>query len=85
MGRLAGTTESGYSTSTLAYDQGGRLSSLGLGFNGTSSSDSYGYDSVGRLSSLGHDLNGTTYDQSLGFSYNPASQIVQRTNSGDIA
>jgi RHS repeat-associated protein len=81
--RLTGTTESGYSTSSLAYDQAGRLSSLGLGFNGTSSSDSYGYDSVGRLTSLSHDLSGTTYDQSLGFSYNPASQIKQNTRSND--
>ncbi|MEA3034086.1 MAG: hypothetical protein QOH86_2102, partial [Sphingomonadales bacterium] len=67
LGRLTGTTESGYSTSSLAYDQAGHLSSLGLGFNGTSSSDSYGYDSVGQLTSLGHDLTGTTYDQTLGF------------------
>jgi RHS repeat-associated protein len=81
--RLTGTTESGYSTSSIAFDQAGRLSSLGLGFNGTSSSDSYGYDSVGRLTSLGHDLNGTTYDQSLGFSYNPASQLEQNTRSND--
>jgi RHS repeat-associated protein len=83
LGRLTGTTESGYSTSSLAYDQAGRLSSLGLGFNGTSSSDSYGYDSIGRLTSLGHDLTGTSYDQSLGFSYNPASQIKQNTRSND--
>jgi RHS repeat-associated protein len=83
LGRLTGTTESGYSTSSLAYDQAGRLSSMGLGFNGTSSSDSFGYDSVGRLTSLGHDLTGTTYDQSLGFSYNPASQIKQNTRSND--
>ncbi|MEA2998961.1 MAG: hypothetical protein QOK17_794 [Sphingomonadales bacterium] len=83
LGRLTGTIESGYSTSTLAYDQAGRRSSLGLGFNGTSSSDSYGYDAVGRLTSLGHDLTGTTYDQSLGFSYNPASQIKQNTRSND--
>ncbi|MEA3063413.1 MAG: hypothetical protein QOJ94_3194 [Sphingomonadales bacterium] len=83
LGRLTGTTESGYSTSTLAYDQAGRRWSLGLGFNGTSSSDSFGYDAVGRLTSLGHDLSGTTYDQSLGFSYNPASQIKQSTRSND--
>ncbi|MEA3038616.1 MAG: hypothetical protein QOE79_1129 [Sphingomonadales bacterium] len=83
LGRLTGTTESGYSTSSIAYDQAGRLSSLGLGFNGTSSSDSYGYDAVGRVTSLGHDLTGTTYDQTLGFSYNPASQIKQNTRSND--
>jgi hypothetical protein len=34
---------------------------------------------AGRLSSLGHDLASTTYDDSLGFSYNPASQIKQKS------
>jgi RHS repeat-associated protein len=81
--RLTGTIESGYSTSTIGYDQAGHRASLGLGFNGTSSSDSYGYDSVDHLTSLGHDLSGTTYDQSLGFSYNSASQIKQSTRSND--
>jgi RHS repeat-associated protein len=83
LGRLSGTTESGYSTSSFAYDQAGRVSTLGLGFNGTSSSDSYGFDAIGRLTSLSHDLSGTSYDQSLGFSYNPANQIKQNTRSND--
>ena len=38
---------------------------------------------VSRLAGIGHDLAGTAADQSFGLSYNPASQIAQRTSSND--
>lgn len=64
---------------SYAYNNLGERTSVTRG-NGTI--ESFGYDPVSRLSSL-TDLSGTSYAQSLAFSYNPADQIIQRTNSSD--
>lgn len=41
------------------------------------------YDPISRLSVLTHNLSGTTAEQTLTFGYNPASQIITRTESND--
>jgi hypothetical protein len=41
----------------------------------------YSYDAASRLEELVHDLNGTSHDRTLDFSYNPAGQIMTRTDS----
>jgi RHS repeat-associated protein len=66
---------------TIVYDQIGRRSSLGQGPGAANSSTTYAYDGASRLQTMTHALAGTLNDQVLGFSYNPASQIVQRTRS----
>ena len=41
------------------------------------------YDAISRLSTLTNNLAGTLADQTLTFGYNPASQIITRTESND--
>lgn len=65
---------------TFAYDNLGNRTSLTRG-NGTSTS--YAYDPVSRLSNLAQDLASTPSDQTLAFTYNPATQINERTASND--
>jgi RHS repeat-associated protein len=65
---------------SYGYDNLGNRTSLTFG-NGAV--QSFGYDPVARLSSLSNDLAGTTNDFSNAFTYNPASQIVSATRSGD--
>jgi RHS repeat-associated protein len=66
----------------FAYDPAGRRQTLALGPGGNNPV-SYGYDAVSRLASLGHTLAGTANYQLATFAYNPASQIVTRTQSND--
>jgi RHS repeat-associated protein len=68
----------------FTYDQLGRRNWLGEGLGGAYTATAYSYDGASRLQTQTHDLAGTVSDQTLSFSYNPASQIVQRTrtNSG---
>jgi RHS repeat-associated protein len=66
---------------TFGYDDLGRRTTLSRA-NGTSTS--YGYDPVSRLSQLIQNPAGSTYDQVLQFGYNPASQIVTRTDYTDL-
>jgi RHS repeat-associated protein len=82
-GAPTATTESGITTSTIAYDAAGGRQTLGLGLGATSSSASYGYDAVGRLQTQSRDLAGTATDQSAAFAYNPASQIVSEARGND--
>jgi YD repeat-containing protein len=65
---------------TFGYDDLGRRPGLTRG-NGVVTS--YGYDAASRLTSLGHDLAGTAGDLSLAFGYNPAGEMVGRTDSND--
>jgi RHS repeat-associated protein len=82
LGRVIDLREGTNVVARIGYDAAGRRSSLGLGDGGyVSSSVGYGYDGASRLASLTRDLGGTSAGQSLGFAYNPASQIVQATNS----
>jgi RHS repeat-associated protein len=82
LGRMTAYREGATPIVQFAYDWNGRRSSLIAGAGSTSSSV-YGYDSAGRLSGLTRELAGSAADQALGFAYNPASQIVTRTNSND--
>ncbi|MEQ8176944.1 MAG: hypothetical protein RIA10_01300, partial [Amphiplicatus sp.] len=66
---------------TYAYDNLGRRTSLTRG-NGVVTT--YGFNTASQLSSLAHDLAGTAHDQTLTFSYNPASQITQRTSANAL-
>jgi RHS repeat-associated protein len=66
---------------TFGYDDLGRRTTLSRA-NGTNTS--YGYDPVSRLSQLIQNPAGSTYDQVLQFGYNPASQIVKRTDYTDL-
>tara|TARA_R110002124_G_scaffold243235_1_gene408339 strand:+ start:48601 stop:52800 length:4200 start_codon:yes stop_codon:yes gene_type:complete len=64
------------------YDQQGRTTALNRR-NGAvwASPTSFAYDSASRLASLTHDVAGTTYDATASFTYNPAGQVVGRTQS----
>jgi RHS repeat-associated protein len=64
------------------YDTGGRRQMLTLGAGG-SSPVSYGYDAINRLTSLSHTIAATPAFQAATFAYNPANQVVSRTNSND--
>jgi RHS repeat-associated protein len=66
------------------YDAMGRVSALDRRNGGSwASPTAYGYDGVSRVTSLGHDLAGTAYDVTTTFAYNPASQVVSRTQTND--
>jgi YD repeat-containing protein len=80
-GELSAIRES--STTTLAgysYDGLGRPAGMSRA-DGTAMS--WTYDAVGRVATMGDDLSGTTYDRAVTFSYNPAGQIVGRTDTND--
>lgn len=79
-GRLTAILQSGATTvASFNYDLFGRRADAWLG--GAVRSDDY--DAISRPSILTHDLNGTTADQTLTFGYNPASQMITRTESND--
>jgi RHS repeat-associated protein len=63
----------------ISYDPLGRRTDAWLG--GAVNSD--GYDAISRLSTLTNNLAGTAADQNLTFGYNPASQVVTRTQDND--
>jgi RHS repeat-associated protein len=63
----------GYNNRGLRANQNGRYGPV----------SSLTYDPVGRLSALSHNLTGTASDITHTLSYNPASQIAERTNSND--
>lgn len=66
------------------YDEMGRVSALDRRNGGSwASPTAYGYDGVSRVTSLGHDLAGTAHDVTTSFAYNPASQVIARTQSND--
>lgn len=67
------------------YDGVGRLTTLNRR-NGAvwSSPTRFGYDPLSRVTSQTHDLSGTSQDLTTTFAYNPASQVVKRTQSNDI-
>lgn len=64
---------------SYAYDNLGRRGSLTRG-NGVVTT--FGYDGASRLNALTQNLTGTANDLTLGFTFNPASQISQRSQSG---
>ncbi|MFK0300631.1 RHS repeat-associated core domain-containing protein [Brevundimonas sp. NPDC090276] len=67
------------------YDEMGRVTSLDRRNGGSwASPTAYGYDGVSRVTSLGHDLAGTAHDVTTSFAYNPASQVVSRTQTNDV-
>ena len=70
----------GPALATWNYDSAGDPSSITYA-NGTA--QSVAFDPVGRLTSLVTNLAGTNGDNTRGFSYNPASQIAQTTQSND--
>jgi len=84
-GQMTGVLETGapYSYVQFGYDTQGRRSSLGMGPSSTTSLVGYLYDPLSRLSTINRDLAGSVADQTVGFSYNPASQIVTRSNTND--
>ena len=82
LGRLTAYKEGAAIVVGFGYDASGRRSSLGIAAGATSTL-TYGYDPAGRLNALTRQLAGTAADQSLGFEYNPASQIVTRTNTNE--
>lgn len=63
---------------SYTYNAAGQRS----GFNGGVST-AYGYDGIGRVTSIGNTLANTAYNNSYGFAYNPASQIIQLSNSNN--
>ncbi|KZY54756.1 hypothetical protein A3736_13470 [Erythrobacter sp. HI0063] len=70
----------GTALATWNYDSAGDPSSITFA-NGTT--QSMAFDPVGRLSSLVTDIAGSNGDNTRGFSYNPAGQIAQTTQSND--
>ncbi len=70
----------GTALATWNYDSAGNPSSI-VYANGTT--QSVAFDPVGRLSSLVTDIAGSNGDNTRGFSYNPAGQIAQTTQSND--
>jgi len=78
--RLTAILENGATTvASFNYDFLGRRTDASLG--GATRSDEY--DAISRLSTMTHQLAGTTADQILTFGYNPASQIITRTESNN--
>jgi RHS repeat-associated protein len=66
------------------YDSAGRVTALYRWSGGTwGIPTGFGYDGVDRLTGLSHDPSGTSADITSSFSYNPASQIVNRTRNND--
>ncbi len=63
----------------FSYDSLGRRSGVGR----ASSATSYGYDSLSRLTSQGQQFAGGVANVTHGFGYNPASQIVSRSQNED--
>ncbi|WP_269514511.1 RHS repeat-associated core domain-containing protein [Brevundimonas subvibrioides] len=85
LGRIDSTTLNGVTRIfDPRYDTLGRTSAL-YRANGANwgSPTSYGYDGASRLTSLIHDPAGTAQDITTGFAYNPASQVVSRSQSND--
>jgi YD repeat-containing protein len=82
LGRMTAYKEGATPIVRFAYDPKGRRSSLVAGA-GSTSSIAYDYDPAGRLNVLTRQLAGSAADQILNFDYNPASQVVSRTNSND--
>jgi RHS repeat-associated protein len=80
-GRLTAILENGATTvASFNYDSLGRRADAWLG--GAVTSDNY--DAISRLSTLTSNLAGTAADQTLTFGYNPASQIITRTESNGV-
>jgi RHS repeat-associated protein len=83
--RLFHLSENGPSITlaSIFYDAQGRRDQLARDAAG--SITLYGYDPISRLAALSHNLDGagTANDVALGFGYNPASQIVQRSQSNN--
>lgn len=64
------------------YDAAGRTAVLSRWtISGWAVPTSYGYDGVSRLTTLTHDVSGTSHDVTTTFAYNPASQVIGRTQS----
>ncbi|HEX8239200.1 MAG TPA: RHS repeat-associated core domain-containing protein [Allosphingosinicella sp.] len=82
LGRMTAYKEGATPIVRFGYDSKGGRSSLATGA-GSTSTLAYVYDPAGRLNGLTRDLAGSAADQALTFAYNPASQIVTRTNSND--
>ncbi|MGH8178549.1 MAG: RHS repeat-associated core domain-containing protein, partial [Steroidobacter sp.] len=80
-GRLTAILENGATTvADLTYDFLGRRADAWVG-GAVASNDKY--DAISRLEILTLNLAGTASDQTLTFGYNPASQIITRTESND--
>jgi RHS repeat-associated protein len=77
--RLGSILENGTTVANISYDVLGRRTDAWLG--GAVNSD--GYDAISRLSTLTNNLAGTAADLGLTFDYNPASQIITRTQDND--
>ncbi|HEX8238736.1 MAG TPA: RHS repeat-associated core domain-containing protein [Allosphingosinicella sp.] len=81
VGMITAIRENGsLALATFEYDDLGRRKKLTRG-NGVVTN--YTYTGASQLSGFGLDLAGTANDQSNTYSYNPLSQIIQRTFSND--
>lgn len=80
-GSIKAIRENG-STALATYGYNAQGEPTGMTFaNGAS--QSLAFDPVGRLSSVAANLAGTSADNTRGFTYNPAGQIAQTTQSND--
>ncbi len=78
--QLTAILESGATTvASFSYDFLGRRADAWLGGAVTSEQ----YDAISRLSTLTQQLAGTAADQTQTFGYNPASQVISRTDTND--
>ncbi|MGH8227159.1 MAG: RHS repeat-associated core domain-containing protein [Steroidobacteraceae bacterium] len=70
----------GATLATYSYDALGGLLQISRPNN-----TGYSHTGIEQLAGLAQDLSGTSYDTSASFAYNPAGQIVSKTQSNDAA
>ncbi|WP_080572831.1 RHS repeat domain-containing protein [Sphingobium yanoikuyae] len=80
-GSMNGVYDSATITAAYAYDDLGRRAALNRVSNAPTS---YGYDGASRLTSMTQNLAGSGNDLTLSYSYNPAGQLKQKTQSNDL-
>ena len=78
--RENGATSGAGVLALITYNQHGQRASLKRA-NGAGARTDYAYDAASRLEELTQNLAGTVQDRTLDFAYNPAGQIVSRTDS----
>jgi RHS repeat-associated protein len=76
--REAGQTSGLGVLASYVYDNRGRLDAIQRG-NGVTTG--FAYDELSRLTQMASDMAGSSDDRTLGFSYTPAGQLSERTDS----